>query len=393
MSSKNTAPKPNPEALNLRKVDRLNVYRAALLIMGILLVAIVLSLAVPDREYSENENRYLAGRPSLSVASLADGTFMKDMESYLSDQFFGRDLLVQTRSRIDLFAGKRDLNGVYVGKDHFLFEKSASWDDAQMEKTLGAIRSVTEQNADLNSYIALAPNATELLADKLPDHAPAEDQTAQIKRVYKALDGVTGIDLVSPLKKVKDPETLYYKTDHHWTTAAAEVAVRQIAAEMDFDTSGVQYKLLPVTNGFQGTMASTSGVFRAQDTISVAVPEPDVRTLVTYGTEARKSASLFDSSKLKGKDKYEVFLGGNDGVVRIETSADSDRVLLLIKDSYANCAVSMLTPYFKTIVLVDPRYYNENLTDTIAGEGVTDLLWFYNVNTFLGDTSIADKLG
>ena len=53
----------------------------------------------------------------------------------------------------------------------------------------------------------------------------------------------------------------------------------------------------------------------------------------------------------------------------------------------------MLTPYFKTIVLVDPRYYNDNLPDTIAKEGVTDLLWLYNVNTFLNDTSIGDKLG
>ena len=88
-----------------------------------------------------------------------------------------------------------------------------------------------------------------------------------------------------------------------------------------------------------------------------------------------------------------VFFGGNFAEVRIDTGADSDRVLLVLKDSYANCVIPMMTPFFKTIVLVDPRYYNDNLPDTIAKEGVTDLLWFYNVNTFLNDTSIGDKLG
>ena len=378
---------------NLQKLDRRNVFRASAIVTVLLLLLSILSPFVKDREYSENENRYLAGRPALSPASVADGSYMADMESYLSDQFIGRDALVRTRSDIDLFVGKRDLNGVYVGKDHFLFEKTAACDQARLTKTLDAIRGVAAQNPSLKQYIALAPNAAELLPDKLPANAPTEDQTAQIRSIYQELQPVRSIDLVTPLKAVEDPATLYYKTDHHWTTAAAEVAVRQMIQDMGFDPGTVRYRKLPVTNAFQGTMASTSGVFRTQDTISVAIPDPEVRTLVTYVEEGRKSASLFDSSKLKEKDKYEVFFGGNYGKIRIETNADSDRVLLLVKDSYANCAVSMLTPYFKTIIMVDPRYFNDSLADTISGEGVTDLLWFYNLNTFLQDTSIADKLG
>ncbi|MBO7689914.1 MAG: hypothetical protein J6T14_03645, partial [Clostridia bacterium] len=186
---------------------------------------------------------------------------------------------------------------------------------------------------------------------------------------------------------------LYYKTDHHWTAAAAEPAFFALMKAMEVDTNGFKYKQYPVTNDFRGTLASSSGLALTSDTIFVSVPDNAGEYVVTYVAENRKEASCFDPSKLSEKDKYEVFFGGNYGDVRIDTSAASDRVLLLIKDSYANCVVPLLTPYFRTIVMVDPRYYAEDLNATMEREGITDLLWFYNVNTFLKDTSIANKLG
>ena len=39
------------------------------------------------------------------------------------------------------------------------------------------------------------------------------------------------------------------------------------------------------------------------------------------------------------------------------TTADTGRTLLLLKDSYANCFVQFLTPYYDRILMIDPRYY------------------------------------
>lgn len=377
----------------LRREDRLWVFRAALIVTLMVVLLSVGSLVAKDREYSANENRYLTGRPALSLSSLTSGKFMEDTEAYLSDQFVGRDFLVRTRASIDRFVGKREVNGVYIGKDHFLFEKPSVWDDERMTRTLNTINLVTAKSGDIRSYMALAPNATELLKNYLPTGAPVTNQTRQIAAVYKNLHHVQCVDLVTPLKAVSDPTLLYYRTDHHWTATAAEVAFREIATAMGLVPDAVSYKTMPVTNSFQGTMASTSGIFKASDTISITVPEKEQTLVVTYVNEDKKTSTLFDASKLKEKSQYDVFFGGNFAEVRIDTGADSDRVLLVLKDSYANCVIPMLTPYFKTIVLVDPRYYNDNLPDTIAKEGVTDLLWLYNVNTFLNDTSIGDKLG
>ena len=57
--------------------------------IGLFLVA---NAATPSREFSEMENRNLEQMPKLSVDSLLSGQFMKDFETYTTDQFVGRAL-------------------------------------------------------------------------------------------------------------------------------------------------------------------------------------------------------------------------------------------------------------------------------------------------------------
>ena len=43
--------------------------------------------------------------------------------------------------------------------------------------------------------------------------------------------------------------------------------------------------------------------------------------------------------------------------------------------------------------MVDPRYYYGDLENLISGQSVTDVLYLYNLDTFLSDSSLADVLG
>ena len=95
---------------------------------------------------------------------------------------------------------------------------------------------------------------------------------------------------------------------------------------------------------------------------------------------------------MKRKNKYEVFLGGNHPVVDIKTTSESDKTLLLIKDSYANSFVQFLTPYYKSIIIVDPRYYYEDIDKLIEENNVSELLYLYNADTFFDDSSLASVL-
>ena len=387
-SSKNDIPYNNPRK---QKSNIFEVISAAIATLMLLAVSIF-SFIAKDREYSENENRYLAQKPLLSLSSIEDGKFMKDTDSYLSDQFVMRDLLVSTRTGIDVFFGKREINGVYIGRKHYLFEKPSAFDEQRMNKTTATMNAISSKNPNVRSYVAIAPNSSEVLSKYMPLNAPSENQTEQINKIYSKLTGYTAVDLCEPLKSAENPDELYYKTDHHWTAAAVDIAFPKIASAMQLNTGGLTYENIPVTNSFKGTLASSSGIFSASDTISVPAYKPDIMYRVTYVAEGKTCNTVFDSSKLDEKSKYEVFFGGNFAQINIESNPLSDRTLVIIKDSYANSLIPLLIPHFKKIIIIDPRYYNENIQSTIEQEEVTDILWLYNANTFLTDTSITGKL-
>lgn len=184
---------------------------------------------------------------------------------------------------------------------------------------------------------------------------------------------------------------MYYKTDHHWKTKAAYYTFRQYAAYKGI--TPVNYNFYDVTGSFQGTQSSNSGVYSTYETVTIGVPDNSIGTYtVEYVKEGKKTTSLFDDSKLKEKDKYQVFLGGNFAQVDITTTAGTGRNLMIIKDSYANCFIPLLTPYYDKIIVIDPRYFYDDIYTLIEAYGISDVLFMYNVNSYVEDNSLEDIL-
>ena len=102
----------------------------------------------------------------------------------------------------------------------------------------------------------------------------------------------------------------------------------------------------------------------------------------------KKAASFYETSQLETRDKYAMFFNGNHGKVVISTPVEENRTLLVIKDSYANSLVPFLAPYYRKIVLVDPRYFYDDLEELIQVEDIQEVLYLYNANTFYSDTSL-----
>lgn len=342
-----------------------------------------LNLFSEDRVFSETENRYLEQRPVLRLSELVDGRFMSSYEKYQTDQFFSRDSWIEFRSAADRFLGKNESGGVYLGKNGQLYEKPEEL-RTQVWRNLDAIKEFAANHSDKGIYLLLAPGAAGVKPEGLPPFAPVADQAEQLRQIHAYMDGtVREISVYKTLWEHRD-EYLYYRTDHHWTTLGAWYAFLQAEQVMGLEeTSGM--KAYPVTNRFQGTLASRSGYRVPSDTISVFWPEKEERLVVTYVEEQKKSPSLYASKKLESRDQYGVFLDGNHPVVKIRTMAESERTLLILKDSYANCFVPFLTSHFREIVLVDPRYYYGNVNTLMGEQEFTDVLFLYNLNTFLED--------
>jgi hypothetical protein len=64
--------------------------------------------------------------------------------------------------------------------------------------------------------------------------------------------------------------------------------------------------------------------------------------------------------------------------------------MLIIKDSYANSFIPFLVPHFKEIRVIDLRYYRGEIKKLTEDNGITDVLFLYNIKTFFEDYSISN---
>ena len=94
-----------------------------------------------QRTYSPVEKRELQTRPEISITKVLDGRFQKKYESYLRDQFPGRDHWVSFQTDMELFMGKNEIHNVYIGKNHYLLEHytEKEFDPQQISKNLNGL--------------------------------------------------------------------------------------------------------------------------------------------------------------------------------------------------------------------------------------------------------------
>ena len=362
------------------------------LLFGTVVLFVVLGLLVKDRTFSESENRNLAQAPELSWSAVTDGSYLSDLSAYVADQFPGRDMWMSMNLWLQKLFGSKESGGVYLCQDDYLMQVPGEPNEEQLERNLAAMDRFSQAYPEITIAASIAPNAVTVMAEKLPKNAPVRDQRADLKYIQDNLKNVRFVDVTDTLI-AHNEEQLYYRTDHHWTSLAAAYAFEDVAQAMGVTAPALNtYDRYLVSNTFEGTLSSKSGSHKAADTVEIFVPKTDIEYYVTYPDGGGEICSMYNREALDGKDHYTVFFGGNYSRVDITTSADTGRSLLIFKDSYANCMIQFLYPYFDHITMVDPRYFYDNVENIITSENVTDVLFLYNLDTFLSDTSLADVI-
>lgn len=348
----------------------------------------VFGFAAGDERYSEKENRYLAIKPDLDRGNLLNGKYQEDYETYLADKTIFRNKWIELKTYIKLASLKKDVNGVYFGKDNYLIERQ----DTDKFETENADKNCKYLEEFVNNYkintdisIMLVPNTSEILKKKLPKYAYNFNETRYINDIYKEIGEDNTVDVNEILKAHKD-EYLYYKTDHHWTTLGAYYAFTEYADKTGINIEKYTTKL--VTDKFYGTMSSKANLEIEADKVYIYEPDKEEEVSVRYNNSTELKDSLYEMSALDKKDKYSIFLGGNNPLVQITTNAENDRKVLVIKDSFAHCFIPFMISGFSKIDVVDLRYYNESIRKMIEEGGYTDILVLYNVGNFVEDKNI-----
>lgn len=362
---------------------------AAIVMIAMLAITLPVSILIPDRDYSPVEKRNLAKMPSLSWEAVKSGTYMDDIESYLADQFPGRDALVGCKARLDILLGKNKLQDVYICSNGSLIEDFQETSRTTTDNTIAAIDAFAEKYPDSSMYMMLVPNAVSIYSDRLPKDAVTADQNEYIDHFYEGISAnVTTVDVRTVLQENRDKFEIYYKTDHHWTTDAAALAAEELCSIMEV-AFPEDYELGIVTNDFTGSLAAKIGYNPGvPDAIKIAYPADGREILYTVETADGKKSSLYDTEALTGDDPYQVFFGGNAATITIETANPEGGSLLVFKDSYANCLLPFLLENYSKIKIVDPRYYYDNIDLEMQVGKYDDVLFLYNVNTLSQDANL-----
>lgn len=357
-------------------------------------IVLMLNLIVKDRKFSPEENRVLQMEPVFSVSHYLDGRWESEIDAYSNDQFFARNGAVRLKTAADVSMGVLEANGVVRGRDGYLMETLKEPNKKYVDNSVKAIKGFKERYQMLPMSFLLAPNTANIMDDKLPMTAALNDQNKYMDDFFKRVEalGVKTIDVRKALRESSEYFQTYYRTDHHWTTEGAYSAYRKATTDLGL-TNDINYKPLVVKNDFVGSLSSKSGFTGGKyDSIKVFIPEKGTNyksSIIYYPETKKKTTNFYQMKNLKQKDAYTVFGGSNHPVYKIETPTESKEKLLLLKDSYANSMIPFLAQNYRKIVVVDPRYYYNDINDLMAAEGITQVMFLYNANTFFEDNSLS----
>jgi hypothetical protein len=353
------------------------------------------SLLKTDTVFSENENRVLAQKPAISLKTVLDGSFEADFEEYISDQFCFRDAWIRLKTLSEIALLKKDINGVYIGRDDYLIEMHEDIDTTaayqNADYVLEFIKDSIQSLGSENVHMMLVPTASAVLTDYLVSHTVDFDQDSLIDYVkYSIADNF--IDVRDELK-AHQGDYVYYRTDHHWTSYGAYLSYVKWAKECGFEPYAEEdFDIEVFSEEFLGSTFSKINYAKRKDTIELYKLKENITYSVNINNGQKLGDSMFIREYLDEKDKYQVFLGGNNPIVTINTDKNNndgdERVLLVIKDSYAHCFVPFAANHYDKTVMVDLRYLKQTVSQVIEDNKVTDILVLYNAAQFAEDTNL-----
>lgn len=356
-----------------------NIKKYPLIIFfGIFLYVLsIADLFSPQYEFSDLENRYLSKFPAFSLKTLINNEYTPKVEDFTEDHFIKRNSWISLKSISETVLGKGENNGIVYGRDGYLFTKVLESDYTQRVKNASALAAFIEANPDFNINIIIAPTAPSVMTDKVKDGSPVNDASAVINQVTELAGNENVVDVTNTLKAHSD-EYIYYRTDHHWTTLGAYYTYSDYMQAIGREPQSLDSIEFEYAEDFLGTHYSKSKNFNVEaDTMSYIKNDSQVDIMGAVN-------SIYEYEKLETRDKYAMFLRGNNAYSSVKGNGDGK--ILVIKDSYANCFVPFLTEDFAQIDVLDMRFYMQNVNMLMEEQQYDEVLVLYNSETF--DTDI-----
>jgi len=371
-----------------KQLEKAETERIPDLLTLLLTVAIVGAFAIalwiiPDRTFSEDENRELASFPEFNVNSLVSGEFTSDFATYLADQFPLRDEFVGLKALSEVAMAKFENNGVMINGD-VLAERFDSVNADNLTKNTDAIGQFTDaaEKSGIKSAFCVMGRTIDNYTFPLYDKSVLNESWELLSQ--------TNATLIRSLTGKHPNEYVYYRTDHHYTTLGAYYTYAELANVIGYEANSIDhYNIECASDKFYGTTYSKAGAkWVSPDTIEYFRWNGDENIKVTVEETGEVHDGMYFTEYLDTKDKYASFLGGNYARVDIIGEGEGREKLLLIKDSFGHSLAPFLAEHYD-IIMIDPRYYKKPIIKLAEEENVSSVLVICNLDTLSSATPFA----
>lgn len=333
-----------------------------------LLGGLLLHVLLPDGDVSKAERRKLF---QFSEISSAD-----DLEEYLLDQFPGRDAFRTVKSLWTYYVlGQKDNNGIAL-QNGSAAKLEAELDEKQVQMF------VDKFNALQNKYFSDSKTSLVVIPDKgyyFQDH-PKMDYVNMMEMLGS---GLTDMEVRGDLFSVLSL-TDYYKTDSHWRQEELQGVLGVLEQVLNVELPDVGTYEQTVLEGFKGVYHGQAALpMKAEDLIYLE-NEVTAQAVVT-GPELKGEQPIYAPEKFDGMDGYDVFLHGAQAVLKLENPlAETEKELILFRDSYGSSIAPLLLPAYKTVTMVDMRYVNPMMLGNFVDFHGQDVLILYSTTLING---------
>ena len=330
-----------------------------------------------DTDISIAERRKLATMPELTTKSLFDGTYFKKFDSYVTDQFVERDAFRKIKIDIEL-STKGEYNNLYL-YDDYIIEEIFPLNSNSINNLTNMINYIkdTYLNDNNNIYYTIIPDKNYFI------------NNGNLKLNYNKLqdmmkNNLSNINYINIFDKLTLDN--YYKTDTHWKQEDLFDVANTIANQMNFDITN--NNVVNTVTTFKGSYAGRLSVTKDIDTIKT-ISNPSTLNSSVYNYETKQYTNIYDYDKIKSLDKYDIYLSGASSIIDIVNPiSNSNRELIVFRDSYGSSLVPLLIEGYKKITVVDIRYVSSRILNNYIKFKDQDVLFMYSILTINNSFSI-----
>ena len=363
------------------------------------------------------EARKYAEFPIFEFDKINDGEFQDNVEEFVADAMPKRDglLLYNAYFQRCIIYVSNSLFGfkaypTYFGSKYYCLDdwnaivarpQSIYGLGKRLDRQLDAFKTLIESNDGTNFVFYLVDHSSAASANPIHDLA---SNTAR----YDDYTSFFSSGLPNSCQLITDDSAdldeyyeRFFKTDHHMQIQGAIRAYERIAYSLHFTPVEAGDVYLATDEQFFGSFSRRGLVFDLYDSICDVHFDmnPSVEVFVDGSKTSLSSLSKQYSNepfskKKKFENMYASWFHASCGMLRLSNEdAECDDTLLIIGDSYMKNMERFFTKHYRTVIAIDPRYFNGDLQEVFDSYQVNDCVFILSPATITDfDSDVIDRI-